>query len=128
MNSMAINKYKTGLIITGFITIAALAGCVYDKKEVVTIPCNIPASVTYARQVQPILSTNCYRCHSTASNIAGILLDNYANLKVYAQNGKLYGVITHASGFRPMPDDGGKIDDCSIATIKAWIDAGTPEN
>jgi hypothetical protein len=47
---------------------------------------------------------------------------------VYALNGQLYGCISHLPGFRPMPDDGGMLDACSIATIKQWIDSGTPEN
>ncbi len=114
----------TGLIIT---IAAATAGCVY-KKEMVSAPCVIPATVTYTAQVQPILSTNCYRCHSAATLISGIQLDSYAALKAYALNGQLYGVITHSPGYRPMPDDGGKLDDCSIAIIKQWIDNGTPEN
>jgi len=124
---MAIGKRITALAFIGFgITVAA--GCAYDKKEVVHPPCIIPATVTYTAQIEPILRNNCYRCHSATSLISGIQLDSYAALKVYAQNGQLYGVTSHAPGFRPMPDDGGKLDDCSIATIKRWIDTGTPEN
>lgn len=104
------------------------AGCAYTKKDVVQAPCIIADSVTYAVQVEPIIRTNCYACHSTGSNIAGFTLDSYASLKVYAKSGQLYGAISHASGYRPMPDGGGKLDDCSIATIKKWIDSGMPEN
>ena len=107
--------------------IAATAGCAY-KKDVVEAPCTIPATVTYTAQVQPVLSANCYTCHSAASNVSGILLDSYAALKVYALNGQLYGAIAHLPGIRPMPDSGGQLDACTIATIKAWIDNGTPEN
>jgi hypothetical protein len=28
----------------------------------------------------------------------------------------------------PMPYDGGKLNDCQIATIKAWADAGALDN
>ncbi|MEP6749962.1 MAG: hypothetical protein ABJB86_19645 [Bacteroidota bacterium] len=92
-----------------------------------TVPCTIADSVFYTKDIVPILQTNCYQCHSTANDVSGILLDNYGGLKFYAQNGYLYGAISHSSGYRPMPDDGGKLSDCNIAMIKKWIDAGTPQ-
>ncbi len=123
---MAFGKRITGLALIALgITVAA--GCAYDKKEVLQTPCILADTVTYTAQIVPILSNNCYRCHSAASLSSGIQLDSYAALKVYALNGQLYGVTSHAPGFRPMPDDGGKLDDCSIATIKKWIDQGTRE-
>jgi hypothetical protein len=119
------NSKKWLLAITGFV---ALAGCVYTKKEVVQASCNLPDSVSYAGKVVPILQSNCYICHSTASNISGILLDNYNALKTYAQAGILYRVINHEPGVSPMPDGGAKLDDCTIATIKKWIDQGSQRN
>jgi hypothetical protein len=110
------------------VTVAAMTGCVYVKKDVVQAPCNLPATVSYATNIVPILQTNCYGCHSNASNLTGILLDNYNTLKSYASSGTLYGVISHSAGFRAMPDGGSKLDDCTISTIKKWIDAGAPNN
>lgn len=110
-----------------FIIAGAMAGCAYSKKDVIQLPCVIADTLSYSRDVVPILQRNCYRCHSSASNISGILLDNYSALKFYAQNGYLYGVISHASGYNPMPEDAGKLDDCTIALIKKWVDAGTPQ-
>ena len=103
------------------------AGCAYSKKDIVQPACNIPASVSYVTNIVPVLQNNCYSCHSTSNSSSGILLDNYNSLRYYAENGYLYGVITHASGYRPMPDDGGKISDCNIALIKKWIDTGMPQ-
>ncbi len=101
-------------------------GCAYAKKDVIATPCVIPASVSYNTDIAPIIAANCSGCHSTASPSSGILLDDYDGLKFYAANGYLYGCISHAPGYRPMPDDGGKLSDCTIATIKKWIDTGTP--
>jgi len=89
------------------------------------VPCVIADNVFYSKDIVPILQNNCYRCHSAASDVAGILLDNYSALKFYAENGFLFGTISHLSGYRPMPDDGGKLSDCNIAIIKKWIDTGT---
>ena len=124
---MATRKQFTALALICFGLIIA-TGCAYDKKEVVQVPCTIADTVTYAAQIEPIIRNNCYACHSAGSNIAGFTLDSYASLKLYAQSGQLYGAVSHAAGYRPMPDGGGKLDDCTIATIKKWIDKGTPEN
>jgi len=117
---------RAGQLICILVFIAVAAGCAYVKKDVVVIPCIVPDNVSYANDIAPILETNCYDCHSASSNSAGILLDNYDALVFYAQNGYLYGTITHAPGYNPMPDGGGKLSDCTIATIKKWIDTGTP--
>ncbi|MEO5683463.1 MAG: hypothetical protein ABIQ88_12520 [Chitinophagaceae bacterium] len=109
------------------IVIATTAGCAYIKKEVVQTPCVVPDIVSYAGNIAPIISSNCSSCHSAGSNSSGILLDNYNNLRFYAQNGYLYGTISHGNGYKPMPEGGVKLNDCTIATIKKWIDNGAPQ-
>ena len=34
------------------------------------------------------------------------------------------GAITHATGFIPMPNGGGKLADCEISQLQKWIDNG----
>ncbi|MFT3932702.1 MAG: hypothetical protein QM726_03720 [Chitinophagaceae bacterium] len=102
-----------------------LFSCSY-KKDVIATPCVLPDVVSYSANIAPIIAANCSDCHSAASPSSGILLDNYDGLNFYAQNGYLYGTISHASGYKPMPDGGAKLNDCTIATIKKWIDNGTP--
>jgi hypothetical protein len=119
---------KLIFMLPGFIIIVGgMAGCAYAKKDVVQVPCVIADTVSYAKDIIPILQNNCYSCHSEASNVSGVLLDNYNALKFYAQDGYLYGTISHLSGYNPMPEDASKLDDCTIALIKKWIDAGTPQ-
>ena len=88
------------------------------------------ANSKYMTDVVPILTNNCYRCHGSASNSGsfGIVLEGYSNLKPYAESGTLVGVITHAQGFTPMPQDGGKLSDCNINIIKSWIANGIQNN
>ena len=84
------------------------------------------ANSEYMADVVPILSSYCYSCHgeSTNSGSMGIILEGYENLKAKADAGTLLGVITHASGFPPMPQDGTKLSDCNINKIRSWIDHG----
>lgn len=106
--------------------IAMAASCAYTKKDVVEIPCTVADNISYTADIAPIIEANCFDCHSSGSNSSGILLDNYDALNFYAQNGVLYGTISHASGYRAMPDGGLKLNNCIIATVKKWIDNGTP--
>jgi len=102
-------------------------------------PCNLPTTVSYQNHVLPILVQNCYSCHS-AQNYQALSsktfnMEDFTQVKYYATpaNGinnvsYLVGNIRHDPGFVPMPNNGGKLSDCQIATIKAWVDAGAPSN
>lgn len=82
----------------------------------------------FAADVQPLISTYCLGCHSTAAPSAGIALDNYAGVRGAALSGKLLGAIMHSAGFKPMPQGGSKLSDCNIAQIRGWVQAGAPNN
>jgi cytochrome c5 len=86
------------------------------------------ANMKYAADVQPIISNSCYGCHGGGASSGGITLDSYAKLKTLADNGKLLGTITHASGYVAMPLGGVKLSDCSINKIRSWINHGTLNN
>lgn len=66
-------------------------------------------------------------CHAGTGPSGGISLDTYASVKTVANNGRLYGSISHASGYVAMPQSG-TMSSCDIKKIKAWIDAGAPNN
>src|SRR5687767_13786653 len=106
-------------------------GCYYDVAEEL-YPIGIAScdtsNVTYALKVLPIIQTECYSCHSGSAPSGNVNLDGYDNLKVYAGNGKLMGVISHAAGYSPMPQGGNKLSDCDILTIQTWINNGTLNN
>jgi hypothetical protein len=121
------NKIIAIFIISSFV----MAGCYYDKEELLypqSGNCDT-ANSTYSTVVQPALQTyGCLGCHSGPAPSGNVLLNTYANVKSYAQNNKLYGSITHSSGFSPMPQGGNKMNACLINKIKAWIDAGSLNN
>lgn len=86
------------------------------------------SDVKYSNQVLSILNNNCVSCHNGSSASGGVHLDSYAGVKAQADNGKLFGVINHSSGFKIMPPSGNKISDCNVRIIKKWIDDGAPNN
>jgi hypothetical protein len=86
---------------------------------------------TYAKAVAPLLTTSCVGCHgatSAASSGGGIDLSTYAQVKVYATNGRLYGSIAHTAGYSAMPKNLAQMPACQIVQIKKWIDAGSLNN
>jgi hypothetical protein len=106
-----------------------VSGCYYDKEDLLygNINCDT-ANVTYTQTIRSILTNNsCMSCHAGTGASGGINLDTYTNVKAIADNGKLYGSITHAPGYVAMPQ-GGTMSACDIKKIKAWIDAGSVNN
>jgi hypothetical protein len=85
--------------------------------------------ITYTAVIEPLMRQSCAisACHDDATASLDIVLDNYEGVRTIAMNGKLMGSITHAGGFYPMPKDGNKLDDCTIAKIRSWVRDGAPE-
>jgi hypothetical protein len=107
--------------------------CYYENEEhlfpSVNNSCDT-TNVTYAGSVQPILSQNCYSCHSNsnaASFGGGYFLQNYADIKAHADDGKLLGSIEHKPGYFAMPLSG-SLSTCNISTIAQWVNKGSPNN
>lgn len=121
--------------LSGFVLFLVTSSCYYDSEEYLFgVPggnCADTTVVTYAGGVQPILSQYCYSCHSNASAASmggSVKLQDYADVKTVASNGKLLGTVSHASGFSPMPKGGNKMNNCYIVVIKKWIAAGALNN
>ena len=114
--------------------IAFVSGCYYDTEEKlypqVSSSCDL-SNVTFATTVKPILQASCLSCHSyskAANSGGGIKLENYADVLISANNGKLMGTINHTLGFQAMPQGGGKLTDCEISKLQTWIDNGKLNN
>lgn len=114
--------------------ILSMISCYNDKEDLLygTVdngPCpDTTGVVSYSQKVVPVLQQNCYSCHTGSFPSGGILMGTYTADKVLAQNGKLYGTISHASGFAPMPQGMPRLSHCRIITIKKWIDSGMQNN
>ncbi len=113
-------------------SLTLLSGCYNDTEEKLygAAVCNLD-NVTYALSVQPIISNNCYACHSLTNapaNGSGIVLEGYDKLMVAVSNSLLIESITHGPNASPMPKNAPKLSDCKINTIKKWIENGALNN
>ena len=70
----------------------------------------------------------CTNCHSGPNPEGGFPLDSYTGVKTKIDDGRLWGSINHLAGFAPMPHGAAKMNQCDINKIKAWMDAGAPNN
>ena len=105
------------------------SSCYYDvEEELYPNTCNT-TGVTFSGTVNPLLNTyGCVGCHSGSAPSGNTSLLGHTNVKTKVTDGKLWGVINHHPGFPPMPQGGAKMAACDINKIKAWIDAGAPNN
>ena len=106
-----------------------MTGCYYDKEEILYpgTACDT-ANITYGSTITPILSSFCISCHGGTTASAGINLDSYAAVKIQIDNGRLWGAVSHATNYSPMPKNAAQLNTCNLAKIKKWIDAGAPNN
>ena len=96
-----------------------------------------PAGVTYYKDIAPILSANCVKCH-TAKGMAPMALTTYPEVRRWAQRIKYRTAIRDRSGAMPPFyvergigiqefRDAEYLRDEELAKIQAWVDHGTPE-
>jgi len=122
-------KIKIASLILSGLSLAMLDSCYYDKAEIL-YPDGVcdTSAVKYSTSIMPIISANCNSCHGGNTPSGGVRLDTYAGISVPAASGRLWGAVSHASGFSPMPKNAGKLSACNLSIIKAWLDAGHPNN
>lgn len=107
----------------------AITGCYYDKENLL-YNCSVDAANTkYSTTVGNLMTAyGCTGCHGATAPSGNISLATYSGVKAVAANGRLYGAVSHATGYKPMPQGGNKMNDCDLKKLKAWIDAGAPNN
>lgn len=113
--------------------VLSLSSCYYDKEELLygisNGPCtDTTTSVSYSQKIVPVFQQYCYSCHKGAFPSGGIVMGTYTADAAIGQNGKLYGSVSHAAGYSPMPKGMSKMTSCQIADIRKWIDNGMPNN
>ena len=113
--------------------LVALSACTYDSaEELLSQAPSAPAcdslAVSFSGSVAPLLQQRCVSCHNASLRNGNVSLESYAQVQRVATDGRLMGVITHAQGYPPMPQNGPKLSACEIARIRQWVRSGMPNN
>jgi hypothetical protein len=88
----------------------------------------------FNRDVRPILSNHCYKCHGPGTQKAGVRLDTHAFAvkKGAVVPGKpdesaiIDRVATPGDDRMPPPEGGPALTPAQVATLRAWVAAGAP--
>lgn len=107
-----------------------LSSCAFDKEEVIFPEdplknCDT-LNVSYAATVKPVMDTQCATCHSLSLATGGVVLEQYSDVKPYADSGQLVSVLEYNSEIK-MPTTG-KLPLCDIAKIRSWVRDGALDN
>ena len=92
-------------------------------------------SVSYARDVQPILESRCVKCHMGEFVSEGLHMDTYESLMQGSEHGPVIvpgdagrSLLVNKLIKGEMPKRGPKLTPVQIQIITDWIDAGAPNN
>ena len=94
-------------------------------------------SVDFVRQIQPILKSRCYGCHSAEKSEAGLRLDIKENafagsdehrviMRGDGESSLLIRRIRSEDEGERMPPEGKPLSELEIERLKRWIDSGAP--
>ncbi len=127
-----INSNMKGFLIFSILVLGiSLNSCYYDRADKLypSTTCDT-AKMNFTNNIKPILTNNCLNqgCHTTANPNASIVLDAYSGTQATIAGDKLINALKYlAGGSKNMPP-AGKISDCDISKVEAWIKRGAPEN
>ena len=80
-------------------------------------------AVKYSTVIASMMTNHCSNCHGGANPEAGIRLESYSDLFTNGQA----SLQRMKSNSNPMPPSG-KLDDCNINKLAAWINQGSLNN
>ncbi len=103
------------------------SGCYYDiEEELYPDSFCDTENVTWTADVQPLISSNCAisGCHVSGAQTPD--LSTYAAVKVAADAGAILARAINADP-SPMPPTG-LLPNCDRQALKAWLEAGAPNN
>ena len=98
-----------------------------------------PAAEFFEKRIRPILTENCFKCHSHSGDKikGGLVVDSLEGLLTGGDTGPaivpgepdkslLIGAVSYADEDLQMPPKGKKLSDEQIATLTEWVKMGAP--
>jgi hypothetical protein len=106
-----------------------------QADNAVKLPPPAKVEVDFARDVRPLLSKYCFKCHGTEKQQAGLRLDVQGDAVRGGDSGPAFEagksadslLIKYVAGLDPdvvMPPEGDKLSTDEVALLRAWIDQG----
>jgi hypothetical protein len=100
--------------------------CYYDnEKDLYGDGSCDTTAISYTTDIRPVLDANCVSCHAPGGEQEGAPLVTYENVKQYADT---RDIVDRTNGTGSLMPPSGKMSNCNIAIIEAWVNAGAPNN
>ena len=119
------------LIPVVFVAMLAMNSCYYDKTDKLypSTTCDT-AKMSFNANIKSMMKTNCTDkgCHTSSNPNGSIELETFAGTKATVAGDKLMNALNYVSGGSKNMPPTGKISDCDLSKVQAWIKRGSPEN
>ncbi len=127
---------KRFTVLTFLMAFFIFSGCTYDAATEID---PVISKVSYKDEIQPIIATHCYSCHSSTATDperAGYaFFDDFTELKSFAlkpstvnpQYSTLVARLRQIE-FPGMPLKSAPLPESQIQLIELWVKAGAPNN
>lgn len=118
------------------ISLSLAAGLlVADEAPETKLPAPAKQTVTFVKDVQPILQKRCFGCHGPKKQEAGLRLDVRAaalaggdeGISIVIKDSAKSSLIHRVAGVDPdlrMPPEGDPLSEAEVGILRAWIDQG----
>lgn len=107
------------------LTIFAPTACYYDNEvEQYGVSICDTTTLSFSQDIQPIINASCISCHSPGGERESAPFTTYDEIKLYADG----PIVERISGIGSIMPPSGAISNCNQLKIKAWVNAGAPNN
>ncbi|MFM9060427.1 MAG: hypothetical protein ACKOQP_02030 [Bacteroidota bacterium] len=123
-----LSRFRWALVIALPLLMVGMSGCYFDNEKDlygIATPCDTSA-VSYANDIQGIITNNCQGCHNNQSASGNLNLESTASRT--ANINKILTRITRPSGDPLVMPTSGPMPACQINKIRAWSNQGLPTN
>lgn len=109
-----------------FIATISQTACYYDnEKDLYGDGSCDTTAVSYSADIRPIIDANCVSCHAPGGEQETSPLLTYADVTKYTGN---LDIVERTAGTSTLMPPTGKMSDCNVALIGAWVNQGAPNN
>lgn len=131
---MRYKLYALSSVLMLLVVSAALHSCSKANETALQQESNLTCDTVgmkFKADVLPILTDNCFSCHSAQTYLSSgsnLNYEDFGTLEMEVTNGNLLNAIQHTGSVTPMPLNLPQLSDCEINKIRDWINNGAQNN
>jgi hypothetical protein len=136
LNYVMVSRFSSRIAIALLLVVAAFVLVACGTSATVALPPHTPsASVSFSKDVLPILQNQCVSCHGGQKTSKGLDLKAYASMMAGSQSGAVIvsgdaakSMLIQSIQLGKMPKRGGPLPADQILLLMDWVNAGAKNN